>query len=122
MTFSPAARQALESHSWPGNIRELRNAVERALLFTSGPEVSPADMGLSGLSQTTPSQPEVAFTADNLNLDNLERWAIMAALEQSDWVQSRAAKLLGISPRGLVYKLQKHAISHPRLEARKRRK
>jgi|GEM_PF-4493722 len=65
---------------------------------------------------------KAALIATGLNLENLERSAILCALEESEWIQSRAARSLGISPRALVYKIKKHAISHPRLEARRRRR
>jgi DNA-binding NtrC family response regulator len=91
--------------------------VERAVLFAPGPEASLADLGLTSAS----APPAQAQSPTELNLENLERQAILAALERSEWVQSRAAKLLGVSPRAMVYKLAKHAIDHPRLSARRRR-
>jgi transcriptional regulator with GAF, ATPase, and Fis domain len=65
---------------------------------------------------------KAALSAAGLNLENLERSAILCALEECEWIQSRAARSLGISPRALVYKIKKHAITHPRLEARRRRR
>ncbi len=117
--LSVEAEEKLIEHSWPGNIRELRNAVERAMLFSSSAELSPADLGLTRSSQqehTGESSPPT------LDLEELERWAIRTALEKTDWVQSRAAELLGITPRSLSYKLDKIDIDHPKLQARRRRK
>ena len=117
--LSPEAEEKLIEHNWPGNIRELRNAVERAMLFSSGAELSPADLGLTGAGQ----QNQTAESAPpTLDLEELERWAIRTALEKTDWVQSRAAELLGITPRALSYKLDKIDIDHPKLQARRRRK
>jgi DNA-binding NtrC family response regulator len=116
--FSPEARQRLVEHPWPGNIRELRNAVERAVLFAPGPEITPEDLGLE--DKGSPAEP--LPVPDTLELAKLERWAIETALARSDWVQSRAARLLGISPRALSYKLDKLGIHHPRLDARRRRR
>ena len=117
--LSPEAEEKLIEHNWPGNIRELRNAVERAMLFSSSAELSPADLGLTGAGQ----QNQAAESAPpTLDLEELERWAIRTALEKTDWVQSRAAELLGITPRALSYKLDKIDIDHPKLQARRRRK
>jgi DNA-binding NtrC family response regulator len=114
--FSPEAVQAIAAYQWPGNIRELRNAVERAVLFASGPLITPADLGLvqavCDLEQRS---------LPSLDLKELEKLAIQTALEESEWVQSRAATLLGISPRALNYKLDKLGLDHPNLVARRRR-
>jgi len=117
--LTPAAQEKLVDHKWPGNIRELRNAVERAILFAGGAEITPEDLGLS--QSSPPEQPEQA-APPTLDLEELERWAIRTALEKTDWVQSRAAELLGITPRALSYKLDKVNIDHPKLQARRRRK
>ncbi len=118
LPFSPEAARFLEEYDWPGNIRELRNVVERALLFGSDHQVLAEDLGI------TPKTPPEAGGLDpeNLNLEELERSAILAALEKSNWIQSRASKLLGITPRALVYKLDKYSLSHPKLDARRRKR
>ncbi|MEW5912105.1 MAG: sigma-54 dependent transcriptional regulator [Thermodesulfobacteriota bacterium] len=114
--FSPEAVKAMTAYKWPGNIRELRNAVERAVLFASGTQITPADLGLVQAVCDTDSK-----GLPSLELKELEKLAIQTALEQSDWVQSRAATLLGISPRALNYKLDKLGLDHPSLTARRRR-
>ncbi len=115
--LSPAAEKCLLAHHWPGNIRELRNLMERAVLFSSGPEITPPDLGLDEAGHLpAPAMPPT------LELARLERYAIEEALARNDWVQSRAAKLLGITPRALSYKLDKLGIHHPKLEARRRRR
>jgi len=118
--LSTTARQHLTEHSWPGNIRELRNAVERALLFSTGAEIQPADLGLSADQELETGDP--GAEPRTLDLAELERWAIRTALERTDWVQSRAAELLGITPRALNYKLDKIELDHPKLRARRRRR
>ena len=104
--LSQAAKKALLAHGWPGNIREMRNAVERAVIFASENELTPHDLGLG---ESTVVEPPVSLQ-DNLNLEELERRAVHAALERSGWVQRKAAGLLGISPRALSYKLDKLGI------------
>ncbi|MBU4606302.1 MAG: sigma-54 dependent transcriptional regulator, partial [Proteobacteria bacterium] len=115
--FSPEAAEAIQAYHWPGNIRELRNSVERAVLFAAGQDIRPSDLGLS---QQVPENGDNG-SLPTLDLAELERLAIEDALRKCDWVQSRAAQMLGISPRALSYKLDKLGISHPGLEARRRR-
>ncbi len=117
--LSQEALEALSAYQWPGNIRELRNLVERAILFANGPEITSNDLGLA---QAVKSAPEAAkpVEMETLNLAQLEQWAIETALERSDWVQSHAAALLGISPRALSYKLDKLNLQNPGLLARRR--
>ena len=117
LELTQSAEWAVVNYPWPGNVRELRNAMERSCLFAAGPKLTEADLDLQ-----PKSGPRSATDAVNtLNLADLERQAIESALAQSDYIQSRAASLLGITPRALVYKIEKFAISHPYLEARRRK-
>ena len=114
--LSLEAEAALLKHDWPGNIRELRNVIERAIIFSSGEDITPGDLALER-GEPQQNQDELPGT---LNLAELEERAIITALERCDFVQRKAAKLLGITPRGLHYKLGKLDISHPKLAARRR--
>jgi DNA-binding NtrC family response regulator len=117
--FAPDIRQALEQYGWPGNIRQLRNAVERAVLFFSGQEIAVRDLGLGDSGgETPPAEPAVLPT---LELKTLERLAIETAIKRAHGVQARAAALLGITPRALYYKLNKLDIADPDLADRRRR-
>lgn len=113
------AAQKLVSYDWPGNVRELRNAVERAILLSDGPYIDIEDFNVEKYS--TRQQSIVTNSVDTFDLLEVECNTIMAALESSDWVQARAADLLGITPRTLHYKIQKLGLSHPELDARRRR-
>ena len=115
LDLSPEAKEVLLSYHWPGNIRELRNVIERASLFAKGTTITPQDLSLN----TGTASPGISL--DTLNLAELERRAVETALERSGWVQLKAAKLLGISPRVLSYKLNKLDIKHPKLRSRGRR-
>jgi DNA-binding NtrC family response regulator len=117
--FAADIRRALEEYTWPGNIRQLRNAVERAVLFFSGSEISPRDLGLEVSPEVPPSAEPVALPT--LELKELERLAIATAIKRSHGVQARAAALLGITPRALYYKLNKLDIEDPDLAERRRR-
>ncbi|MGD9125067.1 MAG: sigma-54 dependent transcriptional regulator [Desulfarculaceae bacterium] len=116
-TLNPEAEEALKAYHWPGNIREMRNVIERAVLFSGTEEITIDDLDLKQSRQLKPSD----LVSQTLNLTELESRAIVAALESAGWVQSKAAKMLGISPRALSYKLDKLNLDHPKLAARRRR-
>ncbi len=113
------AAQKLVSYDWPGNVRELRNAVERAILLSEGTSIDVEDFNIEKYSTRQAATATVQL--DTFDLNQVECNTIMAALESSDWVQARAADLLGITPRTLHYKIQKLGLSHPELDARRRR-
>lgn len=110
--FTPAALATLSTYSWPGNIRELRNAVERALLSCRGPEVDVTDLPQT-IRETAPAQnlDRARDTPIDGDLDTwlaeVERRAIVDALAQSGGVQAQAARRLGISERSLWHRIKK---------------
>jgi DNA-binding NtrC family response regulator len=99
--FSPAAIEKIRSYAWPGNVRELQNAIERAVLLCEGETIDPSSMTM----EAGPDDPGFVST-DTLHLEELERGAIARALKSCRGVQKEAAKLLGVSPRVLNYKIQ----------------
>ena len=111
--FAPAALARILAHSWPGNVRELRNALERAVLMGDGPNIEAGDLSLgdaalgSGRGAWRPQLP-----ARGLALDEIERAAVLEALERCGWIQKDAADRLRISPRKLNYMIQQMGITH----------
>src|SRR6187397_1974664 len=107
--LSPDAVKLLMRYNWPGNIRELENSIERAVLLTEGPLVTSADLRLGELSTTTSTgdaSPVVKIPPTGIALDEIERQALIEALKMSKWVQKAAADLLSISPRVMNYKIK----------------
>jgi len=105
--LTPEAREILLRYDYPGNVRELENIVERAVVLTRDDVIGSGDLPL------TVQEPEIAEGGDretNLTVavEALERRMIRDALAQSDGVQTRAADLLGLGERGLRYKLIKY--------------
>jgi DNA-binding NtrC family response regulator len=94
-------------YSWPGNIRELKNAVEAGIVLCQGGVLTPQDL------QVAPAAAKVPQVQGALSLDESEKLAIIRALEKSNWVQKDAAPLLGVSRRALNYKIQKYEIAIP---------
>jgi two-component system response regulator HydG len=105
----PDALKLLMRYQWPGNIRELENAIERAMLLTEGSYIAASDLRLgdtapSGSSRDTTSIVRIPPTG--IALKEVERLALVEALKMSNWVQKDAAELLSISPRVMNYKIQ----------------
>jgi DNA-binding NtrC family response regulator len=110
--FSPEVLQRFRSYDWPGNIRQLSNTIERAILVEDGDLIRPENITLT---QTRRPAPEADVPAAGLKLTSeQEKKMIVHALEDSLWIQKDAARKLGISPRALNYRVKKLGISHRR--------
>jgi DNA-binding NtrC family response regulator len=96
-------------YSWPGNIRELKNAVEAGIVLCQGGVLTPQDLQVAPAARS----PQAQGAQGALSLDESEKLAIIRALEKSNWVQKDAAPLLGVSRRALNYKIQKYDIEIP---------
>jgi len=105
--FSPAAEQALFNYDWPGNVRALRHAIERAVILTSGETLEPANLQLIE-SGTMTSVPTAIPTV--LNLDRMEKDAIHHALIKHGFNISHAARELGLTRASLYRRMEKHGL------------
>jgi two-component system NtrC family response regulator len=110
ITISPEAMRFLCSHSWPGNVREFEHAIERAVLFSKGNEITLDDLPKDLMSFSDLESPIDWDSLSNLpeTLDAIEKRLIQRALALSNNVQSQAANLLGIPRNNLHYRLKKH--------------
>src|SRR5919197_1375624 len=115
--LDPDALKLLMRYNWPGNIRELENAVERAMLLAERSHIGVEDLRL-GDTSTTGAQREassiVKIPPTGIPLEEIERLALIEALKMSNWVQKDAAELLAISPRVMNYKIKTLGIEFPR--------
>ena len=105
MRLSAAAEQALGSRSWPGNVRQLRNVLERAALLSDHSTLEPADLGEGPAPAAVGSTPGPRMT-----LAEAERLHIEAVLREERGAVSRAAEVLGISRSSLYERIKKHGI------------
>jgi transcriptional regulator with PAS, ATPase and Fis domain len=108
------AKSLLENHAWPGNIRELKNAVERACLLGQGGNITPQYLRLDDASAAVEQAASSASTKLRSELEALERERILEALEQTGGNQTRAAALLGIGRRTLVNRIEAYGLPRPR--------
>jgi DNA-binding NtrC family response regulator len=105
--LSPAALAVLERYSWPGNIRELRNAIERAMLMTDRDRLEPEDFStLTGAV----SAAQFKLPPEGVNIEDVERQLLTQALERSKGNQTQAAQLLGINRDQVRYRIEKFGL------------
>lgn len=115
-TISAGAMDCLKSYKWPGNIRELKNAMERAVVVCKGEEIIadylPLELrgeGAQRSSNTGMAIPNIDFSKPLPELmEETEKAIIKEALNSSGGVSAKAARLLGVSPSNLQYKLNKY--------------
>ncbi len=105
-----AALAPLRQHAWPGNVRALRHACERAVILGRGADYGLDDFGLAAGMQAAPPPVKAADGGEEFSLGALEREAIAAALAQAKGNISHTAKMLGVSRAALYRKLGKHGI------------
>ena len=105
--FSPAAEEALREYDWPGNVRALRHAVERAVILARSNLIEPADLQLGSLP---PPDPAGHRKTTSLNLEAVEKETIAAALRQHGFNISHAAKELGLTRASLYRRMEKHGL------------
>ncbi len=111
---TPAAMAILEAYRWPGNIRELQNVIERAIVLGNGDMLDVDALPPNVRTPSEPSDQTVDIPASGFDLEaalaRIEHRYIRLALDRTGGVQTRAAELLGVSFRQFRYKLQKHNV------------
>lgn len=107
--FSPSALMAIQQYRWPGNVREMRHQISRAVLMCTQAVISEQDLGLPQLPVTQPGF--LLHHEPQITLDGAEKAMLLNALEQSRNNVSKAARLLGITRMTMRYRMDKHGIS-----------
>jgi DNA-binding NtrC family response regulator len=103
--LTAAALDRLTAHSWPGNVRALSHAVERAVILAAGPMLDADDFSLAPThARPTPAAPDAS------RLDAVEREAIVRALEAHNRNISRAAQALGLTRASLYRRMEKYGL------------
>ncbi|WP_437752772.1 sigma-54-dependent transcriptional regulator [Sorangium sp. So ce1389] len=115
--FTDEALSALTSYSFPGNVRELENAIERAAVLCDGPRIEPRHLPAQMSSEPAEAADAMPRIPGSTIYD-LERYAILRTLEACKGSTSKAATILGISPRKIQYKLHEYSAANARSRAR----
>jgi len=112
LQLSDCAVRLLIQHDWPGNVRELENCLERAAVMAEDGTIDQEALILTGLEEKILAHGgNLVQPPDNFNDPELdERERIVAALEHAGWVQAKAARLLGMTPRQIAYRIQQFDI------------
>ena len=102
------ALQVLLNYDWPGNVRELENTIERLVVMSRSDKITPSDLPIPlGIKRIKSQAESASLTSD---IEDIEKINILNALEKTGWVQAKAARLLGITPRQIGYKIKKYSI------------
>jgi DNA-binding NtrC family response regulator len=120
-TLSAAAIEALRSFNWSGNVRQLRNCLERAILLSDNGTITPRELPPEIAFRTGSSYVSVSYTAPasgsaptqnsaTTNLRDVERQQIIGALEKTGWHRGKTAEMLGISPSTLYRRLREYGL------------
>ncbi len=116
--ISKEVKKSFLDYHWPGNIRELKNVIERAMILENEeyilPEHLPIELSKQNNPQKAISDSRVTIPPGGLNIELVEKELITQALEQSKWNQTKAAKLLNLTRDALRYRMQKFGIMNQR--------
>jgi two-component system response regulator AtoC len=113
-SFSPEAMELLRRYRWPGNVRELENALERALVLSDEEEIGPDALPEAIRAGAQPEPVPARLDPDDLSVKRaqrvLEADLIRRALERTGGNRTKAAELLELSPRALLYKIREYGL------------
>ncbi len=109
---APGVMSALQGYPWRGNVRELRNAVERAMLLSEGNELNDTHFPMLTGGDTELAT-AMGLPPEGINLEELERSLVVQALERSHWNQTKAATLLGLNRDQIRYRIEKFDLHKP---------
>jgi Nif-specific regulatory protein len=109
VVLDKSAMQVFLSYNWPGNVRELENTIERLVIMSGSDKIIAADLPVSlSIRRLRTADKSRSLTT---SVEEIEKANIMEALEKTGWIQARAAKILGITPRQIGYKIKKYGIT-----------
>ncbi|HXX56446.1 MAG TPA: nif-specific transcriptional activator NifA [Thermodesulfovibrionales bacterium] len=108
ITLASDALKVLMDYDWPGNVRELENTVERLVVMSRRNTVRAVDLPLTFRIPETREVPVKGSLTSTI--EETEKMRILAALEKTGWVQAKAARILGITPRQIGYKIVKYRL------------
>ena len=112
--ITPEAMQRLSAYDWPGNVRELESIVERAVLLSESRTIGVDDLPPEvRRPRSAAAAIDLEIPPEGVDIEEVERALLLQAMEKSDWVIARAAKLLHLTYRTMQYRLEKFGIRKP---------
>jgi Nif-specific regulatory protein len=111
IALSPDALRILVDYSWPGNVRELENTMERLVVMSGSDTIKSVDLPIS--LKLPPPEDILQRESLQAGIEDIEKSSILDALEKAGWVQAKAARLLGLTPRQIGYKMKKYGMASP---------
>jgi two-component system NtrC family response regulator len=111
LRIAPSVTSHLTRYSWPGNIRELENVIERMVVLARSDEVTEVDLP-EEIRRVPPARDSILLELPEtgVSLESIERELLVRALEKFNWNQTQAARFLDISRRTLIYRMEKHGL------------
>ena len=114
LVFAQEALEKLMAYSWPGNVREIENTIERLIIMRRSDRVTPADLSEKiHLNHRKGRKPVYLLPDEGYSLEALERDVVLEALLRNQWNQSAAARFLRIPRHILLYRMEKYEIAPP---------
>jgi Nif-specific regulatory protein len=111
VSVSAESLRVMVDYNWPGNVRELENTIERLVVMSGRKTIRPADLPLN---LKLPAPEEVLHKESlKAGIEDIEKSSILDALEKTGWVQAKAARMIGLTPRQIGYKMKKYGLSVP---------
>jgi Nif-specific regulatory protein len=113
VALDKGALQVFLNYNWPGNVRELENTIERLVIMSGSEKVTASALPVN----LSIRRPKISTKSESLtaNVEDIEKENIISALEKNGWIQAKAARLLGITPRQIGYKIKKYGIEEKSL-------
>lgn len=113
VAITPEALNSFLGYDWPGNVRELENTIERLVVMSGGPLINQSDLPLNIREQLLRARYAVQMKdALPSAIEDIERTKIIDALKKTGWIQAKAARLLGLTPRQIGYKMKKYRLQN----------
>jgi Nif-specific regulatory protein len=109
ISISPQSLRVLVDYNWPGNVRELENTIERLVVMSCNSVIKPSDLPIN--LRLPPPKDLLQKESLKVGIEDIEKSSILDALEKTGWVQAKAARVLGLTPRQIGYKIKKYDIS-----------
>ena len=112
LEMSKAAMERMMSYQWPGNVRELQNVVEQVVILRHGEQIEETDLPQKLTEMVVNRTSQILnLPADGFSLVELEKEAVLQALQRCNWNQTKAAAFLQVPRHTLVYRMEKYMIS-----------